>query len=538
MIDLTRLALLGRSLRSPTPQARAANGPLLGHADGGVPVVWAAPTLERASHGVVLAASGAGKTVMVANALVQEITAHAPESADAPALLVVDAKGDLVEHVISGLAATAPERLAAVRYLDPFAPTGGFAFNLNRLTLGQTPLDIRGLQLANLVADVSTATGRQAHLGTGARQLDVLYHLVLGALASDDARANVLWALDALTSPRGLLQLASVTRSERARSFLASAQLSDELRASCASRLRSALAASDTLERMVAASGCIDFAELLAPGRLTLVDLGRPIGGLATLQAFYANLLCRLAIEHLMERPSPFRGHHCGVVIDEAQVVAPVLSDRAEAILTTGRSRGLSLTTISQGTTLIDAASDTLLRVLMTNTPTKIIGRLAAPDAELLSREQAPSRGVDERLSSMRGRFAALVTNLADREFLCLTPGGRQRFMSAGVDVAAWERARTERRDLIAAATTALQLRPDSPGRVRLADVAGAPARRAGGSSRTPPRREAGAAAPPQRSSPTPPHREQSAPSASPPSPPQPQPPRPSPPPPPRSRWG
>jgi hypothetical protein len=44
----------------------------------------------------------------------------------------------------------------------------------------------------------------------------------------------------------------------------------------------------------------------LSPGRITLVDLGRPVGGLTSLQAFYANVLCCLAIEHLMERRSPW----------------------------------------------------------------------------------------------------------------------------------------------------------------------------------------------------------------------------------------
>jgi len=447
--DWTRLLLrLGRKARPAT--AEAASGALIGYTSEGVGVRWPAPTRELAAHGLVLGASGAGKTVLTVTALLGELATLQQRPGDErPVLCVVDPKGDLVAGLLEGLAYNAPELLSSVNYLDPFGP--GFPFNLRHLALGETPLDIRATQLAALVAEVSTSTGSQRHLGVGARQVDALVHLILAALDTEHPDGSVLWALDALTTAEGFAGLAKLTRSARARQFLKSARLSDELRASTASRLRAAFAATSSLERLVTTPSCLQLADLLAPGAITLIDLGRPTAGLTSLQTFYANLLVRLIVEHLMERPSPYRGAHVRLVIDEAQVVAAVLSDVAERVLTTGRSRAVSLTALSQGTVLLREAGASLLQVLLTNSPLKLVGRLAAPDAALLAREQAPRPGVDEPAGRIRERFASAVTNLPEREFFCLRPSQRQRFTSLTVDLPAWERAAEEGRAVIEA---------------------------------------------------------------------------------------
>lgn len=442
-IDLT--ALFARR-RVPGSTLAPRDGVTLGVTDEGVAVHFPPPAPERASHATILAASGAGKTVMLGAALAGELAADPTLGA-----ILVDPKGDLGAMLIPLLARLAPGRLESLVYLDPFA--GGFPFNLLRLPETTVPPSIRATQLAELVATVSTATGAQRHLGAGARQMDCLANLLLGALAVPTPGASLLYALDALTQPRGMKALAAQTTSERAKAFLLSANLSDELRASTAARLRSTLAATESLEALIAAPGCLDLAALTAPGAIVLLDLGRPTGGLQSLQAFYANVLLRLLTETLMERPSPWAGHHTRLVVDEAQVVVPVLADVAERILTTGRSRGISLVTLSQGTTLIADAAPTLLRVLFTNTPTKIVGRLAAPDAELLVREQAPTPGVDEPIARLRTRLAARIATLPDRTFLSLTPGGRERFVSADVDLVAAAAAATAQ----AAAITAIK---------------------------------------------------------------------------------
>jgi hypothetical protein len=464
-LDLTRLALsLGRH-GEEKHVTESDGGIVLGRTSGGDAVSWPAPSVDRAGHSVVLGSSGCGKTSLVANALVHELAAD-----HRLGLFCVDPKGDTVSAVLSGLAAVAPTRLSSVRYLDPFAP-GGFPFNLCRLSLGGTPVDIRALHLADLVASVSTATGSTA-VGVGARQRDVLQHCLLGALGCPDPRASLLLALDSLELPDGLARLAAVTASARAKQFCTTTKLGDELRVSCAARLRIALDATDALGRLVSAPGRISFDDLLAPGRIVVVNLGSPLGGLSALQPFFANVITRFTADHLLARTSPWRGHHVRVVLDEAQVVASTLADVAERILTVGRSKGISLTTITQSPTLIHAASDTLLRVLLTNAAAgKIIGRLSAPDAEVISKERAPGTGVDDSIGNVRARFVGTITNLPDREFVFLAANRHARFRAASVDTAAWERAANQRDRELRTVRERLTLPAVLPPRWSLADV-------------------------------------------------------------------
>lgn len=471
MIDFTRLALRFQANRRHQPQL-ATEEVVLGATAEGERVHLATPCVERAQHAAVLAASGAGKTIMVAAALVDEYRARlAANALEAESLIVVDPKGDLVSAILAALCAEAPQALSNVVYLNPFSPQA-FAFNLNRLPLGNTPLDIRAAQLAQLCATVSTSTGAQRHLGVGARQVDVLTHVLLAILSAEHPAASVVWSLEALATPEGQRQLARLSRSPRAKAFLEHTNLGDELKTSCMARLRASFASCEQLERIVAAPACLDLAELTAAGKIVLIDLGSPPGGLESLVTFWANLLCRLLIDHVLTRPSPWHGHHLRFIVDEAQVVAATLADVAERLLTTGRSRGISLVALSQGTTLIDAAAPTLLRVLLTNTPTKVVGRLAVGDADLLAREQAPKPGSDESLSSVRSRLVGSITNLPDREFFLLQPGGRVRFTSRSVDVGAWTAAAEREHARIQQVMNGCALASPMPPRISLAEAA------------------------------------------------------------------
>jgi len=203
---------------------------------------------------------------------------------------------------------------------------------------------------------------------------------------------------------------------------------------------------------------------------MVLVDLGSPTGGLTQLTVFYSNLLIRLAVNHLLRRKSPWGGHHVRLVIDEAQIPAEALADCAEMLLTTGRSRGISLCLLSQGTVLLDKQ---LLGVIMTNTPSKLIGRLSAPDAEQLAREQTPEYGIDETVATVRQKFVTAVTNLPDREFFFLTPGERQRFTSMHVDLDGWQQSAEEHSEELEAMKRRLAIPADTPPRVTLADATG-----------------------------------------------------------------
>ncbi|MFA5127821.1 MAG: type IV secretory system conjugative DNA transfer family protein [Patescibacteria group bacterium] len=485
ILDFTKM-LFGKPRHSAargTQPASPDDGVIIGQAEDGSSVLWPRPTLEHSASSLVLGASGSGKSLMCAAAFAAEIA-----SSDSTAYAVIDPKGDIVAALVSAIAHIAPKRLRDINYLNPFSGTG-FPFNLCRLELGRdSTLGIRAMQIAELVNNVSTAAGGIKHLGTGARQLDVLAHLLLSTLASDHPAANPIWTLDALTQKQGLKSLARATSSERAQQFLLSAQLSDELRSSCASRLRTSFSMTEPLERMMSTASCISLDDLTRPGALTLIDLGSPSGGMSSLRDFFSNLLCRVVIDHLLSRPSPWSGHHVRVVVDEAQLVANALSDSAEAILTTGRSRGMSLTAITQGTVLLHKAAPNLLDVLLTNTTLKIVGRLSAPDAEMLSRERAPKSGTDETIGAVRSRFAAAVCNLEDRAFFRIVPGALQRFHSADVDMEALHRATGEHEDEITAAKSRLALPPSTSRRVTLAEAFGEEPRSGRGKCRGRPR--------------------------------------------------
>lgn len=445
--DLTRLGLALRDLRDslrqdhPEPDPEP-DGVVIGWTREGEAMTWPEPSIERAGHALVLASSGAGKTVMVANTLVQSMiraeTRYPPDLR--PSTFIADPKGDLVAAVTAGLCCAAPHQLGQTWLLDPFSRP---AFPLN-LCLGASdnvPADIRAQGLAHLASMVSAGAGAGVHVGTGHRQVEVLTHLFLACLESDHAARNLLWSLDAVSEVEGPELLARVTTSTRAQGFLRSSgsRLGEELRASTASRIRSAFAATGQLERLVTAPSCLDWNVLFGPGQLAMLDLGRPQGGLGSLRTFYANLVARLALDHLRARPSPWAGHHAAVACDEAQILTPVLGDLAEDLLTTGRSRGIALVVLSQGTTLIAEQNAALLRVLVGNTPFKLIGRLDSTDSTLFAKHAAEPRRSGDSLDAARARLTANICNLPDREFYALTPGGRRRFTSAPVDMPAWE---------------------------------------------------------------------------------------------------
>lgn len=487
-VDLTRMAVRWRRRFRRAAGARPAEGgTLLGASDRGRPVAWPPASADRASHGLVLAGSGAGKTVLLAATALGEIMAERrkPRS-ERMAVFCGDPKGDLVELLLDGIAAECPEALADVRYLDPFAEGGGYPFNLAKLARGAVPADVWAVILASLVGVVSTSIGDQKHLGTGQRQQDVLQHVLLAVASSGHPDASPLWALEALGSGKaGTARLAKSAGSERARQFLLSTDIGEELRASCAARLRSAFALTEGLSRMSGAPGCVDLDDCLAPGSVTLANFARAPGGFQPLTAFQSNAFTRMVVDRLYARTSPWRGHHARLWLDEAQILAPVLSDVAERVYTTGRSFGISLVVASQGTALLKAAGgETLLRVLTTNAPMKLVGRLSALDAEMLGREQAPGAGVDTSMSEVRSRFVGAVTNLKDREFLRILPGETTRFRSKDVSLGEWGRARRSMGAELDGVRARLRLPDGMPTPKRLAeafaaDADAAPSRKA-----------------------------------------------------------
>ena len=426
---------------------------------------------------------------MLALAIAMEMTLESTskEAEDRTAYITIDPKGDLVRLIIIALAVLSPKLLKKIYYLDPFVQGSSvpFPFNISKLPLGKTPLDVRCLQIANLVNAVSTGVGKQAHLSMGQRQLDTISNCLLGAMSTKHPQANLLWSLDSLILKQGMKRLAKVTASKRAKQFLLNTNLSPELQSSCASRLRTAFALTHSLEQIITTNSCLRFNELTAPGSIVLLNLGQPTGGMTELSTFWASLWTQMCFEHLMERESPYPGHHVRLVIDEVQVVAEVLEKTAETILTMGRSKNISLTAVSQGSALISDVSTTLLPVLFSNVGSKIIGRLNAIDTDIIGKMIGPSEGVDETLNEIRSKFIARTTNLKDREFMLLQPGKRERFRSADVDMTAWAEAESKQATAIEEMKTRLA-QPKSKPRVTLDDVV--PYQRRGARSNPAPR--------------------------------------------------
>ena len=472
--DLTYWRLLFKRNCQLKYQAPNPEDVVIGYKEQGDPVLWLQPSKEAASHNLLLAASGTGKSVMLALAIALEVIGeHNTQKDEArTAYIIIDPKGDLVKLIIMALASLNPKLLERVVYLDPFTQgsTIPFPFNISKLPLGKTPLDVRCLQISNLVNAVSTGVGKQAHLSMGQRQLDTISNCLLGATSTKHPQANLLWSLDSLILKQGMKRLAKITSSKRAKQFLLNTSLSPELQSSCASRLRTAFALTHSLEQIITTNSCLRFNELTAPGSIVLLNLGQPTGGMTELSTFWASLWTQMCFEHLMERESPYPGHHVRLIIDEVQVVAEVLEKTAETILTMGRSKNISLTAVSQGSALISDVSTTLLPVLFSNVNNKIIGRLNAMDTEILAKMIAPGKGVDESLAEVRSKFIARTTNLKDREFMLLQPGQRERFRSADVDMEAWQEAEGKHATEIKKMKTRLA-QPKSKPRVTLDEV-------------------------------------------------------------------
>ncbi|MEQ8272351.1 MAG: DUF87 domain-containing protein [Deltaproteobacteria bacterium] len=476
IIDVTSLllwlgALVRRvvSLLSGCRLTAGASSPLavLGAASDGRVVTWPAPSAERACSAVVLGSSGAGKSVLIASMIAQQIELERTAPArKRTANVICDPKGDLAKLVVAGVAALAPDRLVDdLTILAPFERP----IPLN-VCLAASPhgASVRALSLAELVSGTSAALGDHRVVAMGPKQVSLLADVLEGCITARHPARSALWAIDALTVDGGVEMLGALTTSPRARRALG-ARINRDLADSCAARLRAAFSLTEGLEAMVGASSCMDIDALTRAGAITIIDLS---GSPPALRAVWSSILLRAVMDAALARPSPFDGHHLRISQDECHLTAPVLSASVEELSTTGRSRSVSLACLSQGTVLLDRASPALVDVLLTNSPTQIIGRVGAPDAKLLSRFVSPSPGVSESVGAVQSVFAATVANLADRTFIEMTPGGRTRFRSADVDLAAWTEAADRHASAIERAKTRWVLDDTGGERVTLEQAA------------------------------------------------------------------
>lgn len=275
-IDWTS-SLVRLERRGQTSQPRSVErSVVLGVDEGGKPYHASLPKSGNNNHGLLMGASGAGKSILATILLAENIRADlALPPEQRTTIVYLDPKGDL-DRLRSAVAAVAPERLQDFIILNPFSDSG-FPFNLNHLPLDHgVPLSVRSMQFADLVAQVSTGVGSMKHLSVGARQHDTFLHTLLGALTVPGG--SPLLAQDALASEAAQKVLAAATNNQAARAYLNETKLSDELRSSCSSRLRLAFSATELQEKILSAPSCISIDSLISPGKIVGIDLGTPPG--------------------------------------------------------------------------------------------------------------------------------------------------------------------------------------------------------------------------------------------------------------------
>lgn len=460
VVDVTRLLtplarFVGRRTVAPA-RPLGAGTLVMGVGREGEPVAWPGYCQEKASHVCMFAASGAGKSVLLAQLLASEWLA-AQGGSSPSTLVVLDAKGDLIANIEAAIAAEDPAALDAVTTLDPFSDS---AFGLNLLALERSmPDDIFALVLSGLVGDVSVAQTGGA--GTGARQHHLLQAVMLGALGVDHPRASIMLARDALVAKDGLAALAEVTTNERARDLLASQKPSAELRISTAARVEGAFGMTAALERIVTATQSVSLSALLRERRALLVHVGNPTGGLQALRLTWARLLGTLILDHALARPSPYSGGHLRLVFDEAQLLQ-TLAPQLVQVLTVGRSKSMSLVLATQSPSLLDGGDEPLLPALMGNSA-RIVGRVPARDADALAKEG--------RAAGQKALLAGALTQLRDREFVLQREGAVSRFEAVSVDVGRWRQAEAAHAGAIAATRARVRLVAPTVPRLRLEDL-------------------------------------------------------------------
>lgn len=478
--DATRIWTWFQAARqklAPAKSPPGPDGPIMGYTEEGVPVPWPLPGKQAAGHSYIAAASGTGKSCAVAHGITQEFLANQtlpPEQRRA--LCVVDPKSDLADLTIKLCLLHAPEKADNVHYFDPLGR--GMKLGISQLPAHGTPLEIRAMEIAYLVAEATSSVGTQKSLGAaGPKQISTIYHYLLAAMASEHESRNILWSLDCLQR-RLEKTLARLTTSRRAREFLLADNVDESLRSSCALKLQTALATTDRVEAMTCADSAPDWQALLGPDQLGIFDFGAPM--LANLRSFFANLIVRLCLSFLLNtRESPYPGHVAHVFVDEAPVLIPTLSDLANDILTLGRSKGISLCQISQAVSqLAKAADGTYLKTILTNVPDRYYSRMAMSDCLLLAKEIAPLPGSQQGLSELQRQYAALLGCLPDRQFLYMAPGGvRERFRTADIPMEKLDQVGRDKADVIEQIKNRYRLPENPPPRVTLAEVSGSSSR-------------------------------------------------------------
>ncbi len=396
--------------------------------DGGgasYPVMVPESEIRSGGHGIITAATGAGKTFAVLGILLQLM------ARDAQGIVVIDMKGELAqllrEAVLPAVIASlsdddAGRLLGRVAVVAPFDEDAAPPFQV----LAREP----GVPLEVHVHAIASSFGTTIGRDLGPLQRNVLVQALM--LASDVGLtfADVPRLLHDAAFLRGAL---GRTRLPEVRAFFAE-RFGRERGSSVASLLSrlDVVLMHPGLRRLLSARGMVNFSRLL-PNALTIVDLGGAPAGMRPLATFFGQLLFGRIVRATFARTVTDRSPPVTVFADEFQeLLGPDVASDFERFLTLARSQRVFLWSMFQQAAQVEAVSPLLLRILRTNTNYAILGRSDPADARAMAyalpgtagraraQEGFPDpRSPASRMSEgeSRAEAEALVPRLPDRVF-------------------------------------------------------------------------------------------------------------------------
>ena len=355
--------------------------------EGNFPAGIPRTTLAGEGHGLVLGGSGAGKSRVIAG-LIQSHVRHLIQRARQGqvrvhgGLWVIDHKSELVEltlKLIRDELAELPEE-ERTRFLEKFVLFN--PFDEGKLLPLQVLSPEPGVAPETQAYDVMSLVSAMGGDGLGVLQDGLLYHaLLLGIVAG----LNLVEVSTLLANPLELIATAERSAHPEVREyFRAGLRLSASSVGGVLARLRRVLRL-PLMRRMLTASTCVSFYELLRD-YLFFVDLGSPPLGCEDLGKFLAQFVNLKLSSAVFRRRQEEARHPVMVVVDEFQEgLANGSADRYERLLSLARSRGISLTLVSQSLAASAKVSSTLPSIVATNTLVQILFRASSQDARSLS---------------------------------------------------------------------------------------------------------------------------------------------------------
>lgn len=489
LFDRSRVARVAQLPATPPVQAPS-GAAVLSSQGTHPPVFMPAPSLAASSSLLNVAMTGGGKTAVLVWLLVWFASRRfvQPSRGLPVHFSVIDRKGDALAYTVGLSAQRCPAALDNLRYINIFARhglPGAVPLNLALADYGDAPLGLIGRSLAHLIARTATA-GEVLAAAVGHRIVAAMTALITGVLHADHPRRSLLWAIDTLQMPggEGVQRLAQLIPDEHVRNqILGLGSLPSDVKAGALGRL-SVLDAWDSVAAQLGAPTCINFRHLVRNHEL-LVDLSQAPAGADDVVATFGSLLFECLSRALLQhRTANERESVTILYADEALQLSAALSSVARPLLETGRSFGAATWLSAQHLRGLRDLGTTW-DAIVSNCPYRLLGKVSAEDARLLSLEQFGSSS-DARAVVLARR---LVT-LQSREFCLAAPHDVGFFRSPEIDFRACERAQLQHADVIRSAQWALSPQ-QLPRPVRLWEVGGARAAAPSQSGAFPPPRPA-----------------------------------------------